>query len=458
MSLFDTIVQLLVFIIPSLILLYQFIFFNIGRKRVYTEVNLKNVPFLSIIVPTKGENVGVIQGLLDNLSKVEWDKSKMEIIIVSDDSKEYFDKLVEALHFPEGLEVKLYNRLGHEKKGYKSGALAYGYEKSKGDLVITLDVDARLNKDSLLKAYSHMISYGCDAVTMNWIGYTTNQYSTLARGLIVSTLVADYSILNGREKSGLKIFPVGCGTLFKREAIESVGPWDYSMIQDDLEIGSRLINKGKRICSSDSPVLVEVPDNLFAFYVQQTRWAMGSTEVLIRRFKEILKSKSNLIQKIDMILFLSQYFPIALTFIVAVILLFYSFIGYGDPLRTPLILVWLIALSLYAIGFISIAKKLGLGLIQSLRALGKVSAYTVSISPFVLLSLFKAFAKKRTYIVTPKGKTSKSNIVYIIGALGFAFLLSSIIYLIKYDLFSGIWMLYYSSAYLFTFFTYKNEL
>jgi cellulose synthase/poly-beta-1,6-N-acetylglucosamine synthase-like glycosyltransferase len=321
-----------------------------------------------------------------------------------------------------------------------------------------LDVDARLNKDSLLRAYSHMLTYGCDAVTMNWVGYTNNQYSTLAKGIIVSTLVADYAILNGREKSGLKIFPVGCGTLFKRDAIEDVGPWDYTMVQDDLEIGSRLINKGKRICSSDSPVLVEVPDNLFAFYVQQTRWAMGSTEVLIRRFKEIIKSKSSILQKIDMVLFLSQYLPIAITFIVAVILSFYAFIGYGDPLGTPLILVWLVGLSLYALGFLSIAKRLGLGLIQSLRALGKVSAYTVAISPFVLFSLFKAFAKKRTYIVTPKGKTNKSNIIYMIGILGFAFLTSAIVYLAKYDLVSGIWMLYYSSAYLFTFFTYKNEL
>jgi cellulose synthase/poly-beta-1,6-N-acetylglucosamine synthase-like glycosyltransferase len=107
MSLFDTIVQILVFIIPSLILLYQFIFFNIGKRRVYSEISLKNVPFLSIIVPTKGENIDVIQGLLDNLSQVEWDKSKMEIIIVSDDNKEYFNKIVESLHFPEGLEVRL---------------------------------------------------------------------------------------------------------------------------------------------------------------------------------------------------------------------------------------------------------------------------------------------------------------------------------------------------------------
>ncbi|EWG08176.1 MAG: family 2 glycosyl transferase [Candidatus Aramenus sulfurataquae] len=453
MSLFDVILQVLLFIIPSLVLLYQFIFFYLGKSRYYDSVTIKDYPFISILVPTKGESVDVIQGLLDNLSQVEWDKSKMEVIIISDDDREYFNKMLNSLRIPQGLEVRLYNREGKEKKGYKSGALAYGFQKSRGELVITLDVDARLDKDSLKRAYAHMLGYGCDAVTMNWIGYTKNSYSRLAKGLLVSTLVADYSILNGRDRVGFKVFPVGCGTMFKRKAIEEVGEWDYTMIQDDLEIGARLIRRGKRICSSNSPVQVEVPDNFYAFYVQQTRWAMGSTEVLIRRFRDLVKSNVGLLRKVDMFLFLMQYFPFAITFVSALVLSVYGFIGKGDPLNSPIIVIWLLALGSYVYSFVYVARKLGMKLVESLRSLGKLSSYSVAISPFILISIFKAFSGRRTYVVTPKGKITKTKAIYIIGVFGFYFLLASVSFFLKQEFISGLWLAYYSAGYLFAFFS-----
>lgn len=247
--------------------------------------------------------------------------------------------------------------------------------------------------------------------------------------------------------------------MFKRNAIEEVGPWDYNMIQDDLEIGARLINRGKRICSSDSTVFVEVPDNLQAFYIQQTRWAMGSIEVLSRRFKQIITSKTNILQKIDAILFLLQYVPIALTFIAALLISAYSFLGKGDPLNSiPLFIIWAVTLGIYAVNFIKVAKDSGIKLLESLRSLGKISAYTVAISPFITLSLISAFKKSRNYIITPKGKGSKTKIAYIILALGLLFLSASINYLIHYYFISGLWLLYYSLAYIFTFSSYEQEI
>ncbi len=422
-------------------------------------INIKSseLPLLSIIVPTKGEKIELIQGLLDNLAQIDWDKSKMEVIIVSDDNPEYFEEMKEKIIPPQGLEVRMYRR--EKKLGFKSGALAYGFEKSKGDLILTLDVDARVQKDSIKKAYLHMLQFGCDAVTMRWLGYSHNTYSLLAKGLMVSTIIADNSILRGRDRANLKVFPVGCGTMFKRNAIEEVGPWDYNMIQDDLEIGARLINKGKRICSSDSIVFVEVPDNLLAFYIQQTRWAMGSIEVLTRRFKQIITSKANILQKIDAVLFLLQYVPIALTFISALLISAYSFLGKGDPLNSiPLFIIWAVTLGIYGTNFIKVAKASGLKLIEALRSLGKISAYTVAISPFITISLINALKKSRNYVITPKGKGGKTKIAYIILALGLLFLSAAINYLFHDDLISGLWLLYYSLAYIFTFSSYKEEI
>lgn len=451
-----------IFVIPSFLLLYQYIMFKSGVKFKddTLPVDLNSLPYLTVLVPTKGEKPEVIQGLLENLSRVKWNEEKLEVIVISDDNEEEFNRLVEKLKVPNKLKARILRR--DVKIGYKSGALSYGFNISNGDLILTLDVDARLEKDSLIRAYSHMRSLGCDAVTLNWIGYTTNKHSTLAKGVIISTIIADRSLLNGRDRRGLQIFPVGCGTLFKRDALKLIGGWDPLMIQDDLEIGARLVNAGRRICSSTSQVFVEVPDNLVAFYVQQSRWAMGSIEVLTKRLKEITSKNISLIQKIDIFIFLLQYVPIALTFVAALVLAAISFIPGNfseiDYLSSPLVLIWLIALGIYGFNFINTARTYNFNLVESLRALGKISSYTVAISPFILIGLFSGLRKTRKYIVTPKGTKVTTRIQYPILAFGIIFLLSSLIYLYHASYITGTWLLYYSMGYLFTVLTFKREL
>ena len=458
----DFLIQFLIFLYPALFVIYQLFLYRLASVSNYTLLNayLTDYPFLSIIVPTKGESISVIQELIDNISQLEWDKKKMEVIIVSDDSEDYFKEITSKLKIPEDLNVKLYRR--EKKLGYKSGALLYGFEKSKGDIIFTMDVDSRLPKDALVKAYYKMLVSNCDAVALQWVGYSKNKYSKLAKGIMASTWFASKALFEGKEKANLGIFPVGSGTLFKREALQTVGGWDYRLIQDDLEIGARLVNKGKKICSSGVPIEIEVPDNFFSFYIQQTRWAMGTGEVLRHRIKYIIKSKTSIIKKVDMIIHLLQYTPILFTFIGSLLLVgLIPFIS-NDVLRSPLFLFWAIILGVYAYVIYNISLKLGFTKKDALFSLGRVSAFTVAISPFILYSFLKGlFSMKKTYIVTPKGG-NKVNVQYkiiaIIGIFGIIYLLSAIIYLIYHEYLTALWLSYYSAGFLYTLLSFRKEL
>ncbi|WP_029552500.1 glycosyltransferase [Saccharolobus solfataricus] len=455
----NILLNLAIFIIPSLAVWNQIILYIFGKSGDIANLillnNESNLPKLSIIVPTKGERIEVIQGLIDNIHEAIWDRNKLEIIIVSDDEQEYFDKLLSTLIIPPDLDVRIFRR--EKKLGYKSGALAFGLQKSTGDLILTLDVDARIEKDSLIKAYNHMVNLGCDAITMEWHGYS-NISTSLAKALMVSTVLTSKSILRGRDKLGLKVLPIGCGTIYKRSALEAVNGWDYKMIQDDYELGARLINKGFKVCASSSPVYVEVPDNLIAFYVQQTRWAMGTMEVLYWRFKYIISSDIKLWQKLEIIAYLSQYIPIILTFISAIIFAIAGFVGIRLSMNLPMFIIWAITLSIYASIFVNSAKKSGIDTVTAIKALGRLSAYTVGISPFLLIGTINAFKKTRTYIVTPKGKKAKSNIGYPILAFGVFFILSAFLYMFRGDFLTFIWLAYYSIAFLYTFIAYIKGL
>ncbi|MEM0174193.1 MAG: glycosyltransferase family 2 protein, partial [Sulfolobaceae archaeon] len=84
---------------------------------------------------------------------------------------------------------------------------------------------------------------------------------------------------------------------------------------------------------------------------------------------------------------------------------------------------------------------------------GKVSAYTVAISPFILVSIINAFKKNRTYKVTPKGGSKiKGKEIYVVLIFGIVFLIEMILYLIKGAILTTFWLFYYSLAYLYTFY------
>ncbi|MFP3226838.1 MAG: glycosyltransferase family 2 protein [Sulfolobaceae archaeon] len=460
------VLQVLLFVYPSFFVLYQIFLYELSKTNKSKSVNTYNsLPTLSIIVPTKGESIDVIQGLINNLNDLEWEKSRMEVIIVSDDDEGYFKRLKSELKVPKGLNVKLYRRREDERLGYKSGALLYGFKKSNGQLILTIDVDSRLDRDALVKAYNKLISSKCSAITFEWNGYSENKYSTLAKGLIASTLFASKALFSGKESVGLSVFPVGSGTLFKREVLEKLGGWDYRMIQDDLEIGSRMAYIGEEVCASNVPIYIEVPDNFYSFFVQQTRWALGTGEVLRNRLKYILKGKVSVLKKLDMLIHLFQYTPIITVFMSAIIVNILSlFIG-GDILRSFLFLFWLVVLGTYGFLLYKLAIKLGFSPLQSLFGIGRLTAFTVAISPFITINFFKGLLKsKKNYIVTPKGKNKVSfnkkyrYTIVIIMFFGVFFLIGGIINILHSYYVTGLWLLYYSSAFIYTTLTFNREL
>ncbi|BFI73546.1 glycosyl transferase family 2 [Nanoarchaeota archaeon] len=458
------IIKFLIFFYPLLFYIYHLFLYNASKSsKGENDTEIKDYPYLSIIVPIKGEKIEIIKDLIDNISKLRWDKEKLEIIIVSDDSEEYFNEIKRSIKIPDNLKVYLYRR--EEKLGYKSGALLYGYRKSRGDLILTIDVDSRLPEDSIVKLYSKMVKNNCDVITLRWIGYSQNNRSSIAKGLIVLTSFFSKIFFEGKEKAGLLVLPIGSGTLFKREALDDVGGWDYKLIQDDLEIGTRLIYKNKKICASDIPIYVEVPDNFFSFYVQQTRWSMGTGEVFRNRLKYIIKSKISFYKKLDLIFYLFQYTPILFIFISSILLvILIPFINY-DPLmiHIPLFIIIIILYGIIGIiyikGIYKIAKELNLDIIDILFSLSRISAFTLSISPFISYYFLKGLiSNKKVYIVTPKGgnKIKNSYNILIIGVFGLIFLISSIIYFLHQYYFSSLWLFYYSINFIYTNITFNK--
>src|SRR5210317_2203181 len=117
----------------------------LGNKKInevapkYNLLDAKEIPFVTIQLPIYNEEY-VVERLLENISKMEYPKSKLEIQVLDDST----DKLtveetagrIKALQ-ETGLDIQHIRR--ENRTGYKAGALKEGLKIAKGDFIAIFD-------------------------------------------------------------------------------------------------------------------------------------------------------------------------------------------------------------------------------------------------------------------------------------------------------------------------------
>ena len=453
---------ILLIVVPStIILLLQTLFYLKGRRYVDRVKGTNIDGLISIIVPIRKEPVEILDEGLKHI--YSWNiRDHVEVIIVSDDDPEDLPsirKIVEKWK-DKGLNIHFIWR--SIPRGFRTGALNVGLYASKGKYVYIMDVDSRVPESYYMKAIE-MIKNGYKAVVGRWRGL--NKDTRLAEAISVSMDYIVDSIYRGRASLNLPVMPVGTGTLYLRNyLLNELGGWDENRIQDDMEIGTRILRKGGKIGFIDSTsISVEVPRRLKSFRIQQERWAYGATDVVIARFWDIILSDQPLYSKLETILFLLQYLPVLTTFIGALLVIVSLFFGFDAFHRYWFIgLPWIIAMILYGGSYIDSQIRRGKPIYKALVNLGRVTAATTTISITISKAMIKAFLRRPfIYKRTPKGKheTMFSSLRFPTEILFLTLLTVSAIYgLLNGTPYTGGWILFYSLAYYYSIIRWGKDL
>lgn len=367
---------------------------------------------VSIIVPVKNEPEHIILELIENLSKnLSNLKYEYEILIVCDDPPDIALRLKEVSE-EYALRLGLNNfRFIVRTEGPKGRATAlnYGVLNSKYDLILFLDADSRLHKETLPKLIS-CVELGYDACVSRWVGYSYRK-TKLGNSLTYSVKYVVDTLYKSRYNLDLIVFPLGTGTLYKKDALLKVGLWESDIIQDDMYMGTKLYGGGYSVgYSDDALVEVSVPSNFKAFVVQQARWAFGAIETLKRGYlKYTIKKKRELglLRLIEGGVFLLQYVPLAALSLSLIVIPVLSILLREDLMHMNL--YFLTAFSVmslvYGLSLYNSLTELKLPKLKVLRILGSLASFTVSVSPYVLTHTIKALINNRiSYAVTPKGE------------------------------------------------------
>ncbi|HFL3854624.1 TPA: glycosyltransferase family 2 protein [Clostridioides difficile] len=325
---------------------YIFCFKNFDKE--IKEID--EYPMISILVPAHNE-AKVIGRTVESLLLLNYPKSKMELIVIndnsSDNSKEILENIKDRYNNYNFTIINTDSLTGG--KG-KSNALNIGYTISKGDFIAVYDADNTPDKNAL--------RYLVQTIVMNdELGAVIGKFRTrnknknlLTKFINIETLSFQWMSQAGRwQLFNLCTIP-GTNFILRRSIIEEIGGWDSKAIAEDTEISFRIYKLGYKIKLVPQSITWEQePETVKVWIKQRTRWAKGNIYVLMKYIKNIFKQGRNKIV-FDIAYFFSVYF-LFLTSVIISDILFVLSISKLVEISIPInfFLIWILSYLLFII-------------------------------------------------------------------------------------------------------------
>ncbi|MEZ4969465.1 MAG: glycosyltransferase family 2 protein [Flavobacteriaceae bacterium] len=257
----------------------------------YNLLDPKEIPFVTIQLPIYNEEY-VVERLLENISKIEYPMSKLEIQVLddsTDDSVLDTAKRVKALQ-ETGLDIQHIRRTN--RQGYKAGALKEGLDKAKGEFIAIFDADFLPSSDWLKKTVVYFKDKEIGVVQTRW-GHINREYSTLTR-IQAFALDAHFTLEQvGRNAKGHFINFNGTAGIWRKECILDAGNWEGDTLTEDLDLSYRAqLKNWKFKYLEDVETPAELPVVISAARSQQFRWNKGGAENFRKTVWSVISAKN----------------------------------------------------------------------------------------------------------------------------------------------------------------------
>jgi biofilm PGA synthesis N-glycosyltransferase PgaC len=257
------------------------------RREKLDPLQLNETPFVSILVPCYNEEK-IIRNTIRKLSELDY--PDYEIIIINDGSADESVTFVkELLNENEKLRlIDLKENLG------KANALKLGLVAAKGEILVCVDADAYLEKNSLNFIIPHFTtpenSERVGAVNFN--PRVLNKETTLGKIQAVEYVGIISMIKRAQRILGKVITVSGIATAYRKIAIIDSGAWDMKMLAEDTDIAWSLQRRHWDIRFEPRAVAwMLVPITTIGIVKQRLRWATGVIQALIKNTSIFLSYK-----------------------------------------------------------------------------------------------------------------------------------------------------------------------
>ena len=234
----------------------------------------------------------VVERLLDNISKIAYPKSKLEIQVLDDSTDDSVNDTAKRIADLQetGLDIQHIRR--ENRQGFKAGALKEGLKIAKGDFIAIFDADFLPDPNWLKKTVIYFKDEEIGVVQTRW-GHINRDYSILTR-IQAFALDAHFTLEQvGRNAKGHFINFNGTAGIWRKECILDAGNWEGDTLTEDLDLSYRAqLKNWKFKYLEDVETLAELPVVISAARSQQFRWNKGGAENFRKTVVNLVSAKN----------------------------------------------------------------------------------------------------------------------------------------------------------------------
>lgn len=270
---------LLVYFIIYFTYLIAILFFSITRRTITKgKSTLQESPFISILVAARNEETNIVS-CLNALSKLDYPKDKIEILIGDDNSEDSTYELVKKYKEvnPNVNVFRINDNLGNAKG--KANVLAHLARYATSDYFFITDADIEVSASwikGIFKEYSH----GDGIIS----GVTIVKGNELFAKMQALEWIFAFGMVKVVSDLNIPVSAVGNNMMIPRKVYQSTGGYETIpfSVTEDFELFRQTLLKGynfKNLLNSEVLAFTKPISSLSALLQQRKRWMSGAFQL-----------------------------------------------------------------------------------------------------------------------------------------------------------------------------------
>ena len=319
-------------------IIYFIIQFFLYRKYKIYKSNIKFLPKLSIILPVFNEENNIIN-TIKSILNVDYD-NLMELIIINDGSKDNSKEKIE--NFIKDINIK--NRkiyfINFEKNQGKRTAIYEGVKYSHSDIIITVDSDTLLNKDTILNLIQPFENESVGAVAGN---IRVNNHENSFTAMLNAAFYFGFGFLRPAQSTiGSVLCTPGALSAYRKSVIiDDLEAWKNqqflfhpAIIGEDRSLTNIILNKNYKVVYQENAIAyTNVPNSLSGIIKMFIRWIRGDIRESFISCKLFFKSNTVYNKFLTIFNLIMQFIwlisPFLLVYFIYIVILNNSYISFS---------------------------------------------------------------------------------------------------------------------------------
>lgn len=245
-------------------------------------------PSLTVLIPAYNEEKVLVRTLESVLEASYPDK---EIIVIDDGSKDLTYRIAQDF-LNKGVKVI------HRPNGGKAIALNHGLLFARGEIIVIVDADSQICKNTLVELVKPFRDPDVTAVAGNI--KVLNRKNILTKCQALEYIASINIYRRALDVFGSVTVVPGALGAYRREALVSGGDYDPDTLVEDFDVTIKALKSGKIVQASTSAIsYTEAPQAVKELFKQRIRWYRGNFQTLWKHRDAIYNSRYGFLQKLS---------------------------------------------------------------------------------------------------------------------------------------------------------------